>query len=88
MSTQQQTPSDILRYYARTLELAAPKEWADFVQVFDAYAADVTLAVTNAASDEVLVAQGKARAFLHLLKLFRETAQPSRAPQPPIPPQP
>lgn len=69
------TPSSVLSHYARTLQLAAPKEWDAFVQVFDAYATDVTVAVTAAEQHEILVAQGKAKAFLHLLKLFRECHQ-------------
>ena len=66
------TPSDILTHYAHALQLAAPREWETFVQVFDAYATEVTVAVTAAEQNEILVAQGRAKAFLHLLKLFRE----------------
>jgi hypothetical protein len=61
-----------LSHYARSLQLAAPKEWEAFVQVFDAYATEVTVAVTAAEQHEILVAQGRARAFLHLLRLFRD----------------
>lgn len=85
----QHTPSAILQHYARSLAISSPREWEAFVECFDAYATEVTVAVTSAASEDILVAQGKARAFLHLLKLFREckNAAPAQAPQP-QPPQP
>lgn len=66
------TPSAFLSHYARAIRNASPKEWEAFVQCFDAYATEVTLAVTSADASGILVAQGKAQAFLHLLKLFRE----------------
>ncbi len=65
------SPSDVTKQYAHALQLAAPQEWDHFVQCFDAYATEVTVAVTRAGQDEILVAQGRARAFLHLLELFR-----------------
>lgn len=76
------SPSSVLSQYAHQLQLAAPREWDSFVQCFDAYATDVTVAVTTAEQNEVLQKQGQARAFLHLLKLFRDCAKPPR-PQPP-----
>lgn len=65
------SPSQVLAQYAHRLQLAAPKEWEVFCEVFDAYATEVTVAVTAAEQNEILVKQGQARAFLHLLKLFR-----------------
>jgi hypothetical protein len=65
------TPSVILAQYAHRLQLAAPKEWDTFVQCFDAYATEVTVAVTMAEQNDVLQKQGQARAFIHLLQLFR-----------------
>ena len=67
-----QTPSAVLSHYALSLKSAAPKQWEAFVECFDAYATSVTVAVTAAEQHEILVAQGRAKAFLHLLKLFRE----------------
>lgn len=81
------TPSEVLRHYARALELSSPKEWRDFVQVFDAYTTEITVAVTAAPNDALLEAKGKAVAFLHLLKIFQHTA-PKAQSQPPTPPQP
>lgn len=65
------TSSDALRHYAHTIQLAAPREWEAFVACFDAYATEVTVAVTEAEQHTILTQQGKAQAFLHLLKLFR-----------------
>lgn len=69
------TPSDVLAHYAHSLQIAAPKEWEAFVQTFDAYATEVTVAVTNAEQHEILVCQGRAKAFLYLLSLFRDCAK-------------
>lgn len=82
------TPTDLLRHYARQIALAAPKEWEAFVECFDAYSTDVTVAVTHATSEDVLVAQGRARAFLHLLKTFRECNRAAPQSSPTAPPQP
>lgn len=71
--------------HALRLKNAAPQEWDAFVECFDAYATEVTVAVTSADQNSVLGAQGRARAFLHLLKTFRECNTQS---QPPSPPQP
>lgn len=73
------TPTNVIAHYGRLLENAAPKEWAAFVQAFDAYATEVTVAVTAADQNEILNAQGRAQAFLHLLKTFRNVQTP---PQP------
>lgn len=77
------TPTDVLSHYAHTLQLAAPREWEAFVQCFDAYATEITVTVISAEQNEVLGAQGKARAFLHLLKIFRECGKPKSQPQQP-----
>lgn len=85
MTNRALSPQDVLKQYAHRLQLAAPQEWETFVQVFDAYATEVTVAVTAAEQNEILVAQGKAKAFLHLLKCFRECAIPRPQPQTPQP---
>lgn len=76
------SPTDTLKHYAHAIQLAAPREWEVFVQCFDAYATEVTVAVTAADQSEVLNAQGRAQAFLHLLKTFREchTQTPQQTP--------
>lgn len=80
------TPSDVLKHHAHNLQLSAPKEWEAFVQCFDAYATEVTVAVTRAEQHEILVAQGRAKAFLHLLDLFRTCHVTRPTPQPAQPP--
>lgn len=59
----------------QTLQLAAPREYEAFVQAFDAWATEVTVAVTTASQNEVLQQQGRAQAYLHLLKVFRTPSQ-------------
>lgn len=82
------TPSDVLAHYAHSLQLAAPKEWEAFVMTFDAYATEVTVAVTNAEQHEILVAQGRAKAFIHLLSVFRDCARWAQRAQQSTPQQP
>jgi len=80
------SPTEVLRHYAHSLQIAAPREWEAFVACFDAYATEVTVAVTAAEQHEILVAQGRAKAFLHLLKVFRECHVQRPTPQPAQPP--
>lgn len=65
------TPSDATRLVCQHLRAAAPQQWEAFVEIFDAYATEVTVAVTRAEQHEILVAQGRAKAFLHLLDIFK-----------------
>lgn len=80
------SPTQLLAQYATRLKNIAPKEWDEFVAVFDAYATEVTVAVTQAEQNNILVAQGRAKAFLHLLDTFRHCHVRSQTPQ--KPPQP
>lgn len=79
------SPTQILSMHAHRLMIAAPREWETFVEVFDAYTTEVTVAVTAAEQNEILVAQGRAKAFLHLLKTFRECHVQSQQTKPPSP---
>ncbi len=65
------SPSDVFQQFAYRLQLSSPKEWEEFVQMFDAFATEVTVAVTRADQSEILNKQGQAQAFLHLLQLMR-----------------
>lgn len=78
------SPTVVLAQHALRLRSAAPREWEAFVECFDAYAMEVTVAVTAAEQNEILVAQGRAKAFLHLLKTFRECHVPQQT-KPPSP---
>lgn len=81
------TPTDFLKQFAHRIQMAAPKEWDGFVQCFDAYATEITVAVTTAKQDEILNVQGRAQLAIHLLRAFREChLQPQQATQ--QPPQP
>jgi hypothetical protein len=78
--TKPPSPSVVLAHYAKALRAAAPREWEAFIQCFDAYATEVTVAVTQAEQHEVLQKQGQARAFLHLLNLYRTCHQTPKPP--------
>ena len=65
-------------HYLQGLRVGAPREYEAFVEAFDAWATEVTVAVTTAPQDQVLQQQGRAQAYLHLLQLFRNpTAAPA-----------
>ena len=52
-----------------------PKIYEQFIRLLDAYVTELTVAVTEASSDQILIAQGQARQgrkFLQLLTEFRE----------------
>lgn len=80
------SPTQLLAQYAVRLKNVSPQDWDAFVACFDAYATEVTVAVTNAEQNEILVAQGRAKAFLHLLDTFRNCHVRSQTSQ--KPPQP
>lgn len=75
------SPTQLLAQYATRLQNIAPKEWDEFVACFDAYATEVTVAVTKAEQHEILVCQGRAKAFLHLLDTFRHCTKRSKTPE-------
>lgn len=79
------TPTDVLKQYAHRIQMAAPKEWDAFVQCFDAYATEITVAVTTAGQHEVLNMQGRAVLAIHLLRSFRECHIQPPTQQPPQP---
>jgi hypothetical protein len=77
------SPTDHLKHYAHQLQLSAPREWAAFVECFDAYTTDVVVSQTTAAQDEILNMQGRAQAFMHLLRAFRDChTHPQQNPPP------
>jgi hypothetical protein len=69
------TPQQVLAQFACRLRNADPQTWDSFVQCFDAYTTEVTVAVTNAEQNEILNRQGRAQAFLSLLDTFRNCQQ-------------
>jgi hypothetical protein len=83
--TNPQTPSIVFQHYAHQLRIAAPQEYERLVEVLDAYATEVALSAVNAEQNDVLVAQGRARAFIYILRLLRE-AGVKQTPPPASPP--
>ena len=65
------TPQMLLARYAVRLRALDGRAWDDFVQCFDAYTTEVTVAVTEAPQDKILNAQGRAQAMLILLDTFK-----------------
>jgi len=84
------TPQQVLAQHCMRLRNADPRAWDEFVTCFDAYATEVTVAVTRADQNMILNWQGKAQAYLHLLDTFRNCASHSQPPkkQPPSAPMP
>jgi hypothetical protein len=76
------TTEKMMQQYMLRLKNSNPTGWDDFVQVFDCYATEVTVAVTQAPSDEILRMQGRAQQCLALLRLMRECDK-VKIPQPP-----
>lgn len=66
------TSEQILQHFALRLRNADPQSWDAFVQAFDVYATEVTVAVTQAPPETILAKQGQAQQMLKLLQLFRE----------------
>ena len=64
------------------LRNADPPAWESFVEIFDAYSTEVTVAVTQAPQDQILNAQGRAQAMLILLDTFRNCHIHSQPKQP------
>lgn len=50
-----------------------PKLYEKFLRLLDAYTSEVTVAVTQAPSTEILQAQGRAQQMIQVLRLFVET---------------
>lgn len=69
------------------LRNASPEGWDQFLAAFDAYATEITVAVTQAPPAEILIMQGRAQQALALLRMFREChITPTKPPSPPIRP--
>jgi hypothetical protein len=56
-----------------------PRAYEEFLLIFECYVFDVTLAVTEASSNDVLQAQGRAQQARKFLLLFTEHLEPNRA---------
>lgn len=70
MSGKYQT-TDFLKHFAFQLRNAEPKAYEAFLEAFDAYATEITVAVTDAPAADILNMQGRAKQTLVLLNVFR-----------------
>ena len=77
------TTPGFVAHYLQGIRVSAPREYEAFVEAFDAWATEVTVAVTTAPQDQVLQQQGRAQAFLHLLAMFRNPISPPKTTNPP-----
>jgi hypothetical protein len=72
--------SDPFKQAMARLKRAAPREFEDFLNQFELYSNAVTVAVTDAPADNVLVAQGMARQCRGLLRALAECEAPPQRP--------
>jgi hypothetical protein len=73
----------MMQQFMLRLKNAAPETWDNLVQTFDIYATEVTVAVTQAPADCILVMQGRAQQCLALLRLMRECDRQNNSPAAP-----
>lgn len=62
---------DFVKHFAFALRNADPAAYGSFLEAFDAYATEITVAVTQAPASEILNLQGRAAQTLALLDVFR-----------------
>jgi hypothetical protein len=74
-------PADLKKFseVAGRWKNADPLLYSQFVTVLEMYVFDVTLAVTEANSTDILQAQGRAQQARKFLLLFTEHLEPNRA---------
>ena len=72
--------TDYMKHAAFYLRAADAKAYEQFLEAFDLYATEITVAETDAPPGDILNMQGRAKQTLELLKLLRE-------PKPLSPPQ-
>jgi hypothetical protein len=70
MSGKYQT-TDYIAHFAHMLRSADPKAYESFITALDAYATEITVAVTDAPAAEILNMQGRAKQTLVFLALLR-----------------
>lgn len=76
MSVTPPKPKDVLQEAAAHLSRAAPNKYDEFVKAFEVYLDEHAAACVHAASDKVLIAQGRARALTDLSSLFINAIKP------------
>ena len=73
---------DFLNHYAFQLKKSDPKVYESFLAAFDAYATEITVAVTDAQPADILHMQGRAKQTLVLLELLKSPKPITSTPQP------
>lgn len=77
--------TDFIQHFAFQLRGADPKAYQSFLEVLDAYATEITVAVTDAPAQDILNMQGRAKQTLVLLHLLRHPKPLPPQPQPTAP---
>jgi hypothetical protein len=73
---------EYLSQCALRLRSADPKAWDEFCVGLDAYATEITVAVTAAEQNDILNQQGRAQMALHFLRMMRDCGKrPQQRPQ-------
>lgn len=67
--------SDLVKHYAFSLRNADPDAYRAFLEALDAYATEITVAVTDAPAEAILNMQGRAKQTLILLDVLRNPKQ-------------
>lgn len=62
---------DYIGHFANQLRGADPKAYESFITALDAYATEITVAVTDAPATEILNMQGRAKQTLIILALLK-----------------
>lgn len=74
----------LVAVYADRLKRAEPQTYEQFIRALDAYTTELTVAVTDAPSESILVTQGRAQQARKFFKLMTELPA-SVQPQKPSP---
>jgi predicted Zn-dependent protease with MMP-like domain len=64
-------PVDLVRHFASQLVGADQKAYQALLEAFEAYAREITVAVTDAPAEHILNMQGRAKQTLIILELLR-----------------
>lgn len=72
---------DFVKHFAFALRNADPATYEQFITAFDAYATEITVAVTDAPPSDLLNLQGRAKQTLVILSALRNP-KPLSSPQP------
>lgn len=73
---------DYIRHYAHVLRGADPKVYEQFLQAFEMYATEITVAVTDAPQEQILNMQGRAKQTLVIFEQLRHPKLITKNPTP------